>query len=248
MKEALVVSARRTPIGRAVKGSLSEVRPDDLVAGVIADAVAHAGLDPARFDDHALGTAYPEGKQGANLARRASLLAGLSTSVPGSTINRFCASSLQALRIATHALWSGEAGAYLVSGVESISQVGRTTRPEDQHPSFLDGSLPDVYISMGLTAEKVARQYDISREDMDTFAFDSHRKAVAATDAGGALAQHPAGRVARRCHREHGRRAQARHNPGAAGTASRCFRRRRVRDSRQLVSAQRRSRRRGSCQ
>ncbi len=167
-----------------MKGSLSEIRPDDLVAGVIADAVAHAGLDPARFDDHALGTAYPEGKQGANLARRASLLAGLSTSIPGSTINRFCASSLQALRIATHALWSGEAGAYLVSGVESISQVGRTTRPEDQHPSFLDGSLPDVYISMGLTAEKVARQYDISREDMDAFAFDSHRKAIAATDAG----------------------------------------------------------------
>ena len=126
MKEALVVSARRTPIGRAVKGSLSEVRPDDLVAGVIADAVAHAGLDPARFDDHALGTAYPEGKQGANLARRASLLAGLSTSVPGSTINRFCASSLQALRIATHALWSGEAGAYLL-------------RPEEVEATFVVG-------------------------------------------------------------------------------------------------------------
>jgi len=184
MREALVLSARRTPIGRAVKGSLREVRPDDLVASVIADAVACAALDPGQLDDHTLGTAYPEGKQGANLARRASLLAGLPTSVPGSTVNRFCASSLQALRIATHALWSGEAGAYLVSGVESISQVGRTTRPEDQHPSFLDGSLPDVYVSMGLTAEKVAKQYDISREDMDAFAFDSHRKAIAATDSG----------------------------------------------------------------
>lgn len=184
MPEALVVTARRTPIGRAVKGSLREVRPDDLVAAVIADAVTRAGLDPARIDDHSLGTAYPEGKQGANLARRASLLAGLPVSLPGSTVNRFCASSLQALRTATHALWSGEAGAYLVSGVESISQVGRTTRDEDKHPSFLDGTLPDVYVPMGVTAENVARQYHVSREDMDAFALHSHRKAVASADAG----------------------------------------------------------------
>lgn len=184
MTEALIVTARRTPIGRAVKGSLREVRPDDLAAGVIADAVRRSGLDPALLDDHLLGTAYPEGKQGANLARRAGLLAGLPPSVPGSTVNRFCASSMQALRSATHALWCGEAGAYLVSGVESVSQVGRTTREEDKHPSFSNGTLPDVYVSMGVTAENVAEQYGVSRDDMDVFALNSHRKAIAATVAG----------------------------------------------------------------
>ncbi len=184
MPETLIVSALRTPIGRAVKGSLADVRPDDLVAGVIGEAVLRSGVDPALIADHALGTAYPEGKQGANLARRASLLAGLPVELPGSTINRFCASSLQALRVATHALWSGEADAYLVSGVESISQVGRTTRDEDKHPAFGSGALSDVYIPMGETAENVAERFGVSREAMDEFALASHRKAIAAQDAG----------------------------------------------------------------
>jgi acetyl-CoA C-acetyltransferase len=184
MPDALIVSARRSPIGRAVKGSLRDVRPDDLVAGVIAAAMASSGLDPELLTDHALGTAYPEGKQGANLARRAGLLAGLPTTVPGSTINRFCASSLQALRVATHALWSGEADGYLVSGVESISQVGRTTKDEDKHPAFLDGTVADVYVPMGVTAENVAERFGVSREDMDLFALNSHRKAIAAQDSG----------------------------------------------------------------
>jgi acetyl-CoA C-acetyltransferase len=184
MPEALIVTALRTPIGRAVKGSLRDVRPDDLVAGVIAETVRRSGIDPALIADHALGTAYPEGKQGANLARRASLLAGLPVGLPGSTINRFCASSLQAVRVATHALWSGEADAYLVSGVESISQVGRTTKDEDKHPAFTDGPLSDVYVPMGITAENVAEQFHISRQAMDEFALHSHRKAVAAIDAG----------------------------------------------------------------
>jgi acetyl-CoA C-acetyltransferase len=184
MSEALIVTALRTPIGRASKGSLRDVRPDDLVAGVIAETVRRSGIDPALIADHALGTAYPEGKQGANLARRASLLAGLPVGLPGSTINRFCASSLQAVRVATHALWSGEADAYLVSGVESISQVGRTTKDEDKHPAFTDGPLSDVYVPMGITAENVAEQFHISRQAMDEFALHSHRKAVAATDAG----------------------------------------------------------------
>jgi acetyl-CoA C-acetyltransferase len=184
MPAALIATALRTPIGRAVKGSLRDVRPDDLVAGVIAETVRRSGLDPELFADHALGTAYPEGKQGANLARRASLLAGLPVGLPGSTINRFCASSLQAVRVATHALWSGEAAAYLVSGVESISQVGRTTSEEDKHPAFGAGALSDVYVPMGMTAENVAEQFGISRQDMDEFALGSHRKAVAAQDAG----------------------------------------------------------------
>jgi len=184
MVQALVVTAVRTPIGRATKGSLRDVPPDDLAAFAIREAVHRSGLDPSWLDDHALGTGYPEGRQGANLARRASLLAGLPVGVPGTTVNRFCASSLQALRMATHALWSGEASAYLVSGVESISQVGRTTREEDKHPAFADGSLPDVYVPMGVTAENVARQFAISRVDMDGFALASHRKAVSAQDSG----------------------------------------------------------------
>jgi acetyl-CoA C-acetyltransferase len=184
MPEVLIVTALRTSIGRAGKGSLRDVRPDDLVAGVIAETVRRSGLDPELLADHALGTAYPEGKQGSNLARRASLLAGLPVTLPGSTINRFCASSLQAVRVAAHALWSGEADAYLASGVESISQVGRTTREEDKHPAFGAGELSDVYVPMGITAENVAAQYGISRPDMDEFALGSHRKAVAAADAG----------------------------------------------------------------
>lgn len=183
MPEALIVTTVRTPIGRAVKGSLRDVRPDDLVATAIKAAVARSDVDPAMFTDHALGTAYPEGKQGANLARRASLLAGLPVEVPGSTVNRFCASSLQAARIATHALWSGEADAYLVSGVESVSQVGRTTRDEDKHPAF-GGRVADVYVPMGITAENVAERYGISRAAMDEFALNSHRKAIAAVDSG----------------------------------------------------------------
>lgn len=179
-----LVTATRTPIGRAVKGSLKDCRPDDLVAGVITRAVRDSGLDPELLDDHALGTAYPEGRQGANLARRAGLLAGLPVGLPGATVNRFCASSLQAVRIAAHAIATGEAEAYLVSGVESVSQVGRTTREEDKHPALTADGIADVYIPMGLTAENVAERYRVSREDMDAFALRSHRLAVEAADSG----------------------------------------------------------------
>lgn len=184
MPDAFIVSALRTPIGRAVKGSLREARPDDLAALVIDAAVTRAGIEPSRLTDHVLGTAYPEGKQGANVARRAALLAGLPVELPGTTINRFCASSLQALRVATHALWSGEADAHLISGVESLSQVGRTTTEDDKHPAFATGSVPDVYVPMGVTAENVAERYGVTRDDMDEFALRSHRKAVAAQDSG----------------------------------------------------------------
>ncbi|KAB1139644.1 acetyl-CoA C-acyltransferase [Streptomyces luteolifulvus] len=179
-----LVSATRTPIGRAVRGSLKECRPDDLVAGVIERAVRESGLDPELLDDHALGTAYPEGKQGSNLARRAGLLAGLPFDVPGATVNRFCASSLQAVRMASHAISSGEAEAYLVSGVESVSQVGRTTRKEDQHPALTESGIADVYIPMGVTAENVAERYRVSRDDMDALALRSHRLAVEAIHSG----------------------------------------------------------------
>lgn len=184
MESVVLASVIRTPIGRGTKGSLRDVRPDDLVAGVIAEAVTRSRLDPALLQDHALGTAYPEGRQGSNLARRAGLLAGLGVGLPGSTVNRFCASSMQALRQAAHALWSGEADAYLVSGVESASQVGRTTREEDKHPALGPPGPMDVYVPMGITAENVAERYAVSRQDMDAFALRSHRLAVAAQRSG----------------------------------------------------------------
>lgn len=184
MSDVMIISATRTPIGRAIKGSLADVRPDDLAAAVVRAAVKDSGIDPAALEDHILGTAYPEGKQGANLARRVVPLAGLPLTIPGATVNRFCASSLQALRIAAHAIRSGEASAQLVSGVESLSQVGRTTREEDKHPRLVGEDSPDMYMAMGVTAENVATRYGIRRNDMDALALRSHRLAVAAQDDG----------------------------------------------------------------
>jgi acetyl-CoA C-acetyltransferase len=185
MHSVVIASVRRTPIGRATKGSLRDVRPDDLVAGVIAHAVKDSRLDPELLDDHVLGTGYPEAVQGHNLARRAGLLAGLGHRLPGSTVTRFCASSLQATRIATHAIMTGEASAHLVSGVESVSQVGRTLRDEHKHPDIsAGGPFGDIYVSMGVTAENVADEYAISRDDMDQWAIESHRRATAATKDG----------------------------------------------------------------
>ena len=186
MRSVVITSFVRTPIGRAQKGSLRDVRPDDLVAGAIAAAVTASGIDPGLLDDHVLGTGYPEGRQGANLARRAGLLAGLGDRLPGSTVTRFCASSLQATRIASHAIRAGEAQAYLVSGVESVSQVGRTTREDDKHPDLMStpassARIADVYVPMGETAENVAAAYGVTREDMDAFAAESHRRAIAAS-------------------------------------------------------------------
>lgn len=184
MPDAYLISATRSPIGRAGKGSLVDVRPDDLVATVIRAAVESSDLPPALLEDHILGTAYPEGKQGGNIARRVIPLAGLPISVPGTTVNRFCASSMQAVRIAAQGVWSGEGEAFLTSGVESISQVGRGTREEDKHPDLGTGSAADMYIPMGLTAENVALRYDVSRQEMDEFALRSHQRAIAAQDDG----------------------------------------------------------------
>ncbi|MFD1715439.1 acetyl-CoA C-acyltransferase [Amnibacterium flavum] len=184
MPEALIASLTRTPIGRAVKGSLREVRPDDLVATAMRAAVQHSGIDPHTLEDSLLGTAYPEGKAGGNLGRRAVPLAGLPITVPGATVNRFCASSLQAMRMSAHAIWSGESDAILASGVESTSTTGRGTRDEDKHPLLLPGGLADMYIAMGETAENVADRYGITRTEMDEFALRSHRLAIAARDSG----------------------------------------------------------------
>jgi acetyl-CoA C-acetyltransferase len=185
--EAVIASAVRTPIGRAAKGSFVDVRPDDLLAFAIREAVGQVeGLDPAEIVDVMVGCGFPQERQGMNLARRAALLAGLPKSVPGTTVNRFCASSLQTARMAFHAIRAGEGDAYVAAGVESISQVnGYPKDSEELHPRLVgEGAIANVYIPMGLTAENVAERYDVSREDMDRFAQRSQERAVAAQESG----------------------------------------------------------------
>jgi acetyl-CoA C-acetyltransferase len=188
MPEAVIVSAARTPIGRAKKGSLVDVRPDDLLAFAIRATVDKVPeVDPGEIVDVMVGCGFPEQKQGMNLARRAGLLAGLPDHVPGTTVNRFCASSLQTIRMAFHAIRSGEGDAFVAAGVESISQVDGYPKDMDElHPKLFgdDAEIANVYIPMGMTAENVADRYDVSREDMDRFAQGSQERAVAAQESG----------------------------------------------------------------
>ena len=188
MPEAVIVAATRTPIGRARKGSLVDARPDDLAAFAI-DAVLKQvpELDRAEIVDVMVGCGFPQDKQGMNLARRVALLADLPETVPGTTVNRFCASSLQTIRMAFHAIRAGEGDAYVAAGVESITQVdGYPKDAEELHPKLFgdDAPIANVYIPMGLTAENVAEQWDVSREEMDRFAQQSQERAVAAQESG----------------------------------------------------------------
>jgi acetyl-CoA C-acetyltransferase len=188
MPEAVIVAATRTPIGRANKGSLADVRPDDLAAFAVAKVLEKVPeLDPGEIVDVMIGCGFPEAKQGMNLGRRVALLAGLPDHVPGTTVNRFCASSTQTIRMAFHAIKAGEGDVYVAGGVESISQVdGYPKDMEELHPKLFgdDAPIANVYIPMGMTAENVAEQYDVSREDMDRFAQNSQERAVAAQESG----------------------------------------------------------------
>jgi len=188
MPEAVIVAATRTPIGRARKGSLVDARPDDLVAFAIDSALKQVPeLDREEIVDVMVGCGFPQEKQGMNLGRRAALLADLPETVPGTTVNRFCASSLQTIRMAFHAIRAGEGDAYVAAGVESITQVdGYPKDAEELHPKLFgdDAPIANVYIPMGLTAENVAEQWDVSREDMDRFAQQSQERAVAAQKSG----------------------------------------------------------------
>src|SRR2546423_5311909 len=188
MPEAVIVAATRTPIGRARKGSLVDARPDDLVAFAIDAALGQVPeLDRAEIVDVMVGCGFPEQRQGMNLARRAALLAGLPATVPGTTVNRFCASSLQTIRMAFHAIRAGEGDAFVAAGVEAISQGDGYPKDADELQPLLAGDkapIANVYIPMGLTAENVAERYDVSREDMDRFAQRSQERAVAAQDSG----------------------------------------------------------------
>ena len=188
MPEAVIVAAARTPIGRAKKGVLQDVRPDDLMAFAIRSAMEKIPeVDPGEVVDVMVGCGFPEQKQGMNLARRAALLSGLPEHVPGTTVNRFCASSLQTIRMAFHAVKAGEGDVFVAGGVESISQVDGYPKDMDElHPKLFgdDAEIANVYIPMGMTAENVAEKYDVSREDMDRFAQQSQERAVAAQESG----------------------------------------------------------------
>jgi len=182
--DAVIVSGARTPVGRAVKGALRATRPDDLAAVAIKAAVERAkGLDPAAIEDVILGCAMPEAAQGLNIGRIAALRAGLPVEVPGQTVNRFCASGLQTIALAAQQIMIGQAEVIVAGGVESMSSVGMSGNVFSPNPALVELS-PEVYMPMGLTAEQVAREYRVSREDQDAFALGSHQKALAAIDAG----------------------------------------------------------------
>jgi acetyl-CoA C-acetyltransferase len=186
MPEAVIVDAVRTPIGRAVKGSLKDVRADDLAAIPLrALKERNPAVDFADTNDVMMGAARGDGDQGYNVGRNAALLAGLDHHVPACTLNRFCASSLQTIRMAFHAIRTGEGDQYVAAGVESVSHAGGG-EPVPYHPELdgSDGSLYDVYIPMGQTAENVARRCHVSREAQDEWAVTSQNRAVAARDDG----------------------------------------------------------------
>jgi acetyl-CoA acyltransferase len=184
MAEAVIVSAVRTPVGRAYKGSLRTTRPDDLAALVIKEALARAtGLDPKEIDDVILGCAMPEGEQGMNVARIAALRAGLPVETSAMTINRFCSSGLQAIALGAERIRAGAAQVILAGGTESMSMVPMGGNKISPNPWLVDNH-PDAYINMGLGTENIARKFGITREQADEFAAESHRKAIAAITAG----------------------------------------------------------------
>jgi acetyl-CoA acyltransferase len=184
MAEAVIVSAVRTAVGKAPAGTLRGTRPDELAAAVIAEALRRApGITPSDVDDVILGCAMPEAEQGLNVARIASLRAGVPVSAPAVTINRFCSSGLQAIAFAAERVMCGFSSTIVAGGTESMSLVPMGGNKLSPNPALVD-SYPDVYLSTGLVAENHARQSSISREDQDAFALRSHQRAVAAIDAG----------------------------------------------------------------
>ncbi len=180
MNEAVIVSAVRTAVGRAKKGTLANTRPEDLGAAAVREAISRAdGLDPAEIDDVIIGCAMPEGEQGLNMGRVIALRAGLPDSVAAQTVNRFCSSGLQTIALASQQIMSGMGDVIVAGGAESMSAVPMTGHHFRPNPWMVD-NMPEVYIGMGLTAENVAREHDISREDADTFSARSHARALEA--------------------------------------------------------------------
>ncbi len=202
MPEAVIVSAVRTPIGRAHKGALKDVRADDLAAIAVKAAVERVpNLDRSLIEDVILGCAFPEGEQGMNVARLVGALAGLPETAGGVTVNRFCASSLQAVNMAAQNIMLGMGDVFVAGGIENMSRVPMGGFNPSMNPRLIKQSEEDAdidmpyppseleygyfsYIPMGITAENLAREYHISREEQDAFALRSHRRAIAATDSG----------------------------------------------------------------
>jgi acetyl-CoA acyltransferase len=183
MKEVFIVSLVRTPGGKAKKGSLKDTRPDELASIVIKEVVKRAGIEPGEVDDVIMGCAFPESEQGMNVARIASLAAGLPVDVPAFTINRFCASGLEAIATGAFKISTGYSDCVIAGGVESMTRVPMGGLKPAPNP-FLMEKYPEIYLGMGLTAERVAEKYDIKREEQDKFAYESHMKAAKAIKEG----------------------------------------------------------------
>ena len=185
MKDALIVSAVRTAVGKAPNGALRTTRPDEMAAVVIAEALRRApALDPADIDDVILGCAMPEAEQGLNVARIASLRAGVPVSASAVTMNRFCSSGLQSIASAAERIMIGAASVVVAGGTESMSLVPMGGHKVSPNPALVD-SYPDVYLSTGLVAENHAREASASREEQDAFALRSHQRALAPSTVAG---------------------------------------------------------------
>ena len=184
MEDAVIVNALRTAVGKAPRGTLRTTRPDDMAATVINALLESAPqLDTKEIDDVILGCAMPEAEQGANMARIAALRAGLPASVTGMTINRFCSSGLQSIALAAERIRGGGAQVIIAGGSESMSLIPRGGHKSAPNPTLIE-TMPQVYISMGLTAENVVKKYGISRQQQDEFSYGSHQKALAAQEGG----------------------------------------------------------------
>lgn len=186
LQDAYIVAATRTPVGKAPRGMFRDVRPDDLLVHVLQAVLKQCeGLDPAAIDDVVVGCAMPEAEQGINVARVALLLAGLPDSVPGMTINRFCASGLQAVAMAADRIRLGEADVIIAAGTESMSMIPMMGNKVAMNPSlFTQDENVAIAYGMGMTAEKVADQWKVGREEQDAFALESHQRAIRAIEQG----------------------------------------------------------------
>src|SRR5215831_16917446 len=183
MKDAIIVSAVRTAVGKAPKGTLRDTRPDDMGAAAIKEAIARvAGLETSDIDDVIMGCAMPEAEQGMNVARAAAIRAGLPVETSAMTINRFCSSGLQTIAMASDRIRTNGAQTIVAGGLESMSMIpmgGHIIRP---NPALME-TYPDFYLSMGLATENVAKKYEVTRAQQDEFALRSHQRAIAALDA-----------------------------------------------------------------
>jgi acetyl-CoA acyltransferase len=184
MKEAVIVSAVRTPVGKAKRGGLATVRPDEMAASTIQELLKRTpALDPAQVEDVVIGCAFPEGEQGLNMARMIALRAGLPDSVPAETINRYCSSGVQSIAHVANAIQAGQIEAGIAGGAESMTMVPMAGYKFSPNPYFAQ-ELPHYYTNMGLTAENVSEKYNISREEQDEFSYKSHLKAARAVNSG----------------------------------------------------------------